>query len=212
MTNLFRLRLNSVEALRAAEAVGDISGRKRTTTPHKGDSMKHFVRVILGLFLIFFFSTHTLAAGPSKVGVVDMKKFQQASTAFREIRTQIKKKHDALQKRLDEEKNALAKLEEDLRKQGMMLSLDAQEDKQLEVEKKKRYVKYLYEDFSFEMKAAETETTGRLVKDLETIVSKIGEQEGFTVIFEKRAIGLIYSDKTIDITDRVIEAYDKSKR
>ena len=174
--------------------------------------MKHFGRVILGLFLIFFFHTHALAAGPSKIGVVDMKKFQQGSATFREAMTSIKKKHDALQKRLDEEKNALAKLEEDLRKQGMMLSLDAQEDKQLEAEKKKRYVKYLYEDFSFEMKAAESEATGRLIKDLAKVVSKIGEQEGFTVILEKRAIGLIYSDKTIDITDRVIETYDKLKR
>lgn len=172
--------------------------------------MRNFAKLVLATFILFLFCTHSLAAQSSKIGVVDIKQFQMKSAAFQRTRAKMQKKFEAMQKKLDAEKGALVKLEEDLRKQGMMLSLDAQEDKKLELEKKRLYYKYLYEDFTFEMKAADAETTRVIGRALEKIVSEIGKKEGFTIIFEKRALGLLYFDEKIDITDRVIEAYDKS--
>ena len=48
--------------------------------------------------------------------------------------------------------------------------------------------------------------------DVRKIVQKIGKDEGFTLIFEKRSIGLMYNGGAIDITDKVIKAYDKMKQ
>jgi len=71
-----------------------------------------------------------------KIGVVDLQKLQKNSKAFQKASLSVKKKFDDMQQKLNDERTALAKLEEDFKKQTMMLSLDAQEDKKRELEKK----------------------------------------------------------------------------
>ena len=93
-----------------------------------------------------------------------------------------------------------------------MLSLDAKEDKKRELERKKRHFKYLYEDYTQEMKDAEQEATKRVGKALEKIVEKIAAEKGYILIFERRTIGLIYFDNAIDITDQVTKDYDKTQK
>jgi outer membrane protein len=175
----------------------------------KGGVMKKVFFLILGLSMVLFFQSSQAASQPAKVGVMDLDKFQKTSKAFQTTAAAMKKKFEELQKKLDDERAAVTKLEEDFKKQSMMLSLDAQEGKQRELEKKRRYYKYLYEDSTQEMKDTEMEAIKKIMKELEKIVEKIGEQEGFTVILEKRTLGLVYYNKAVDVTDRVVEAYDK---
>jgi len=171
--------------------------------------MKRAFFLIFGLSMIFFFQANQVAAQSTKIAVVDLDKFQKTSKVFQKTAAEMKKKFEELQKKLDEERNAVSKLEDEFKKQSMMLSLDAQEDKKREMEKKRRYFKYLYEEYTQEMKDAETEAIRKIMKELEKVVEKIGEKEGFTVILEKRTLGLVYYSKAIDITDRVVDAYDK---
>jgi outer membrane protein len=93
-----------------------------------------------------------------------------------------------------------------------MLSLDAQEDKKRALDKQRRYYKYIYEDLSQEMKNSEIEATKKVGKELEKIVTKIGKEEGYIIILGKRTVGLIYYDDSIDITNQVIQTYDKMKQ
>jgi outer membrane protein len=144
--------------------------------------------------------------------VVDIQRLQNQSASFQKQRAKLKSKFDAMQKKLKDEENAIRKLEEDFNKQSMMLSLDAKEDKKRELERKKRHFKYLYEDYTQEMKLLEQEVTKRVGKDLEKIVEKIAAEKGYILIFEKRTIGLIYFDNAIDITDRVAKDYDRSQQ
>ena len=53
-----------------------------------------------------------------------------------------------MQQKLNDERNALAKLDDEFKKQSMMLSLDAQEDKKRELEKKQRQFKFMYDEFT----------------------------------------------------------------
>jgi outer membrane protein len=147
-----------------------------------------------------------------KIGVVDLQKFQQSSKAFQKTGVEIKKKFDEMQKKLNQARDSLAKLDEDFRKQSMMLSLDAQEDKRRELEKKRRQYKFLYDESTQEMKDIEGEAIKKILQELEKIVAKMGEKEGYSLILERRTLGLIYYNEAIDITDRVTEAYDKSKQ
>jgi outer membrane protein len=164
------------------------------------------------MFVIFLFQYVALGANPTKIGVVDMQRFQASSRAFQKTTAVLKKKFDDMQSKLDREQNELRKLEEEFKKQSMMLSLDAKEDKKRALEKKRRYYKYLYEDFSQEMKNDEVEATKKIGQELEKVVKRIGEKEGYLVILDKRTLGLLYYDRAIDITEQVIKAYDQMKR
>jgi len=176
----------------------------------QGGLMKGLTCLFLGLLtVVFFFPAAPLAAQGVKVGVMDLQKFQKNSKTFQKASVSVKKKFDEMQQRLNDERNALAKLDDEFKKQSMMLSLDAQEDKKRELEKKQRHFKFLYDDFTQEMKDTEMDAIKKIMKELEKIVEKIGEKEGYTIILERRTLGLLYFNNTIDLTDRVTEAYDK---
>lgn len=174
--------------------------------------MKKFLTMSLcAAFLMSLWGSVSMAAD-IKIGVLDMKRLQQRSARFQTIREELKKKYNSLQKRLDTEKEQIQKLEQDLQKQSMMLSLDAKEDKEMELGKMTRHYKYMVGEVTQEMKDAEFEATRKVGKDIEKIVEKIGKKEGYTVILEQGTVGLIYYNDTIDITSQVIKAYDQSKQ
>jgi outer membrane protein len=183
---------------------------------YRGEEMKQIIAyVTMGACFALFSAAGAMAAPAAtttKIGVVDIQKFQKKSKNFQTVSAKLKKKFDAMQQKLDEERNGLIKLEDDFKKQSMMLSLDAQEDKKRELEKKRRYYKYIFEDLQQEMKDSEAEATSDIGKELEKIVKKIAEKEGYTLILEKRTLGLIYFSDAIDITDRVVETYDATKQ
>ena len=171
--------------------------------------MKKFGIIFLSVVLLSLPGT-VLAAESFKVGVIDMQKFQQESKKFQQVREDLKKKFETLQKKLDKEKADLAKIEEEFKKQSMMLSLDAKEDKQKEMERKQRYYKYLYNEYTQEMKDAELDARKKVGKDVEKIVGSMGDKGGYVMILERQAPGLIYFNHALDITEKVVKAYDGS--
>jgi outer membrane protein len=171
--------------------------------------MKGLIGVLLGLLAVVFLQPAPLAAQNVKVGVVDLQKFQKNSKAFQRASLVVKKRFDEMQQKLNDERNALGKIDEELKKQSMMLSLDAQEDKKRDFEKKQRQFKFMYDEYSQEMKETEMEAIKKVMKELEKVVEEMGKKEGYTIILERRTLGLLYFNNTIDLTDRVTEAYDK---
>jgi len=141
-----------------------------------------------------------------------MKRLQQRSENFQRIKEGLKKKYNVFQKKLDGERQQIEKLEKDLQKQSMMLSLDAKENKEMELGKLTRHYKYMVSEVTQEMKDAEFEATRKVGREIEKIVEKIGQKEGYTIILELGTVGLLYYDDTHDITTQVIKAYDKTKQ
>ncbi len=173
--------------------------------------MRKRALVIIGCAAIFFFCTQAAWADAVKVGVLNMKKLQQNSLAFQKVRDGLKVKFDSLQKKLEGEKDQIQKLQEEMQKQSMMLSLDAREDKQRELEQRTRHYNYVYGEVTEEMKGAEMDATRKVGLEIEKIVEKIAETEKYTIILEAGAVGLVYYNNAIDITDQVTKAYDATK-
>ena len=169
-----------------------------------------FMFFVLALFL-FNQLAFGARASDSKIAVVDIQKFQAVSKKFQIIKAQIQKKVDVLEKELNDKKEELQKIEAEFRKQSLMLSLDAQADKQKELKQKRLHLEYLYKDYTEQMKDAVKEAEQKLLVDIKGITKKIAEKEGYLLVFEIRSPGLIVYDDTIDITDEVVQAYDLVK-
>jgi outer membrane protein len=174
--------------------------------------MKHFFRFIPVLFILFFFQTSAFGADALKIGVVDMQKFQAKSKGFQKSSDALKKKFQVMQDKLEAEVKELQKIEDEFKKQSLMLSLDAQGGKKRELESKKRYIQFLRSDFTQQMKESDMENSQRIVKELEKIVAKIAKDKKLTLIFNRQISGLIYVHPTFDITDQVVQAYDRTKQ
>ena len=173
--------------------------------------MKIFSRLFLAVIFVSCFGHYAFCADTCKIGVVDTQKLQEKSEVFQKIRDKLAQKIEPLQQKLNNEKEEIGKLEEEFKKQSMLLSLDAKEDRFRELEKKKRHFKYSYEEFKQEMRNAEEDSKRVVYRDLQKVVLKIGKAEGLSLIIDKTMSGLIYSDDKLDITDKVIEAFDKKQ-
>ena len=178
----------------------------------KGAKMRRVMLLLVGVILLFGLQGQAVWAANVKIGVLDMKRLQQKSKVFQKVREELKKKFEALQRKLEQEKDQIRKIEQELRKQSMMLSLDAKQDKQRELEKRSRHYKFMYGEVAQDMKDAEIDATRKVGVEIEKVVEGIAKKEGFTIILEEGTMGLIYYDEAIDITDQVTRAYDNLKR
>jgi outer membrane protein len=147
-----------------------------------------------------------------RVGVVDLQRCLQESKEGQKVTQILKKKKSVLQRQLDTRQKELFDLRKDLEKQAMMLSMDAQEDKRRTIERKTRELEYFFKDLNEEMIRAQEKEKQRILKDLGKVIEKIGAEEGFILIMEKRAGGVLYRAESLDITEKVIRAYDQVKK
>jgi outer membrane protein len=65
------------------------------------------------------------------------------------------------------------------------------------------------QDSQADVKKKESELTENILKEVQDMIQKIGEDEGYTMIFERGMV--IYSNKGIDLTDIVLKKFDDLK-
>ena len=146
-----------------------------------------------------------------KIGLIDLQRCLSESKEGKKITQLLKKKKDVLQRQLDTKQKELLELRRELEKQAMMLSMDAQEDKRRIIERKTRELEYLYKDLNEEMRGSQKKEEKRILKEIGKVIEKIGSEENFTLIMEKRTGGVLYCADPLDITEKVIRAYDQMK-
>lgn len=172
--------------------------------------MSLFFSAIIILSLL----THNVAFGGDhiKVGLIDIQKCFEESKEGQKIFELLKKKKAALHRQLDMKQKELLGLRKRLKKQAMILSMDDQKEKRRTIGRKTRELKYLLRDLNEEMRRAQEKERKRMLKELREVIEKIGSEENFALIIGKRAGGVLYRTDSIDITEKVIKAYEQMKQ
>lgn len=173
--------------------------------------MMKYIRLLPAVLILLAIHQAALAADSYKIAVIDLQKCIDGSKEGKRTSEKLNQKKESLQKQLNEKEQELVQLQEEIEKQNMMLSLDAQENKKREFERKRRDFQYYYQDLTDEMNKSEAEARKAFLKDLEGIVKKIAQDSHYDMIFERRGGGILFSADSMDITDKVIQEYDKIK-
>jgi outer membrane protein len=61
-----------------------------------------------------------------------------------------------------------------------------------------------------EIQGRERELTAPILDKMKTVIEKIAQEEGFTMIFEKNEQSVIWAKKEVDITEKVIASFEKT--
>jgi outer membrane protein len=162
--------------------------------------------------LILFVHGVVLGQGLTRVGVIDLQRCLQESKEGKSVTEMLKRKKAELQRQLDKKQQELLEMRAEFEKQSMMLSIDAQESKRKDVERKARELEYYLQDLNEEMARAQEREKKRIFDELGTIIEDMGSGGGYSIILEKRAGGVLYGNKSVDITDQVIKSYDTVKQ
>ena len=165
--------------------------------------MKYWLVVIL----LAFSASMGAAQERIRIGFVDIQRViaesQAGKRAKDRFQAQIKKAEaDVIKERQD-----LERIRADLDKKGPLLKDEERRNLEADFQKRTVNLQRTMGDYQQDLRQKENEMMSDILKELEGVVSDLGKAEKFTMIIERSQI--LYSDHGTDITNKVIEAYNK---
>lgn len=169
------------------------------------------IALLVGLvFLGMGMVSTAWSADALKIGYVDMQKILNQCEAGKDAKKTITEEVDKMQKSFIGKQRELEKIKEDLEKKGSVLSENVRREKEKEYQAKLRDMQRLQRDYEEDIRRKDREYTERILREMEIIVKKLGEEGKYTLILERNQPALVYISGSLDITDEVIRIADRN--
>lgn len=151
-------------------------------------------------------------AAELKIAVVEPQKVLEQTKDGKKIKDTLQEYVTVRQKLIDQEEEDLKKMDEDLVKQGAVLSVEAKKNKEEQFRQRMGEYQRKVQQMNQEVQVKRKETLDEFNKNLEQIVRGIADKEKIALVLEKGDNGagtlVIFSNPSFDLTDRVIKEMD----
>lgn len=152
------------------------------------------------------------AMAADKIAFVDIQRIFMESEAGKSSAQEFMKLVERKQGQIQAQERELQKLQEELEKQRSLLTESAYREKDLDFQRRLRDYKRFVDDANEEMRMREQQLTQLLIPGIQKVIIEVGKKEGYTAIFDVGTGGLLFTSEAKDITNRIIEAYNKVAR
>ncbi|MEW6456116.1 MAG: OmpH family outer membrane protein [Acidobacteriota bacterium] len=169
-----------------------------------------FTKMVLFLAIFLFVTFYTFPQ-EIKIAVVNSGRILEESIPGKEVVAQLKNFSEQKQKEINTKSQELQRLRDRLATQRFSLSPDAQEKLANEIEQKDTALKRLMEDAQRDFDSLQAKLFTKIQNEVTPIISNLGKEKGYAIVFDLRGLPIIYYDEKIDITDEVIKRYNQSK-
>ncbi len=166
--------------------------------------MKNLITIIMA----FCLSTSVFAL---KIGKVDVRKIMTSIKQGKQTQANLKKEFEAKQKLLKKDEAKLKKMRSAYEKQSLVMNDKAKAKKQMEMQKTFEVYRQKREQYQVEIDKKERKLKEPLLKRLKAIIDGVSKGEGLDMVFEVAA-SPVYVKSELDISDKVIKAYDKKHK
>ncbi len=175
--------------------------------------MKKFRTVFIAVALLLVAGIFATAGASEniKLGALDLMRTINESDAGKKAKSDLEALIKSKQSAIDEKGKNIEKLRADLEKQSALLSSDAKKVKEEEIERLIRDYQRTVSDSQEEVKKKEGELTSEIIRELRELISKVGQEEKYSLILEMSEGGVLYADKSIDITEVMMKKYNEAK-
>jgi outer membrane protein len=144
----------------------------------------------------------------AKIAVVDLQRAIMETEDGRNAKDKLKKLFLRRQKDLDDKQTALKQMKEGIEAQRNVLARDALQKKLEEYQKMFVDLQTVYMDYQRELSTKEAELTKDIIARMQTILRRIGQKEGYTLVVERNEAGVIFVPSNLDLTDLLIQRYN----
>ncbi|MEW6683074.1 MAG: OmpH family outer membrane protein [Nitrospirota bacterium] len=154
------------------------------------------------------------AEGP-KFGYIDTQKVFDQSKVGKKAKGLLEEFVKSRQKIIDLEETEIKELEDSLVKQESVLSPEAKKAKQEDLQRKLIAYQKKATDLNREIQDKKAEVLNDFHLQLQGVVKKVAERDGYTMVFDKGAGGpadlaaVLYAKESLSITDKVLAELDK---
>jgi outer membrane protein len=148
------------------------------------------------------------SADDQVVGVVDMQKCIQTSSAGKRARAELESAFNKKKKELQDQESSLKKQQEDFMKKAAALSDSAKKEQQGKLQEKIMKYQELVQKSQAEIQKKEQEMSEPIIRKIREKVSELARKKGYGLVLEKNDNIVIFSDGKTDITEDVLKALD----
>jgi len=171
--------------------------------------MKRCTMLLALTLCLWGFSGLARGAEVAKIGVIDFQAIIDTSDAGKRSASEMKSQGKDMEQTLKKKEAEVEELKKALEQKALVMSEEAREKKERELRIKAIDFDSLRKKYLETLKDLNLKLSDRIKEDVFQIVEEIGKREGYLLILERRVGGVVYAPNAIDITDRVIEAYNK---
>ena len=164
-----------------------------------------FVVSVVFFLTLFCIAIQDVSSQGLKIGVFDLQKVMKESKTIEGYRQDVVKQIEAKRKPLKDREESAKATEEKLKKEGEKLSANERRVLEERLASDVKDIRRLREDVETEVRKIDAQQTQKALGIIGVAVKDIAEKEGYTVIFERGAAGVVYFKDTIDITNKIIQ-------
>lgn len=166
--------------------------------------MKH-VLILSALFLMVCSS----AFAEVKIGIVNIQKVITTISEGKAVLQTLEKSFKTKQKELKAEEESIKKLQESFQKQDLVLTEQAKIKKQQELRTMVAALQQKTMQYQKDIQNQENQLKQPILEKLKPIIDEVSKSEKVALTFELTSSPVVYAEQRVDITEQVINAYDK---
>jgi outer membrane protein len=171
--------------------------------------MKLFVAFLVALSLL---SGASAGFAEVKLAYIDSEVLRQKLPEFKKAQQELERLRQAREQEITERRSKLAKIEEDFRKQELLMSEARKAEMRTSFEEKVRELQELNERTfapGGELFKKNIELSGPIFERIKAALDEIGKEEGYDFIFDisSQSSAIVYVDenKKYNLTDKLLE-------
>ena len=164
----------------------------------------------LVVFVCFFCLPIALKAETLSIVFVDLQRVMLESEKGKEAKRLLTDEANKIKKNLDIKQSEIQKMKDALEKQTATITPEARADKEKQYQAKLKDYQRIVNDSQAELQQKDMEYTQKILKEVEDIVKAVAAKEKYTMIIEKNQGGILFGAPSIDITAKIITAFNES--
>lgn len=165
-------------------------------------------KISLIMFVVLGISSLAYAQSDN-IAYIDLQRVIRDSKAGKAAKASFQKEFEQKRNIIEQKQKQLEQMRQEFIKNSSVMKPEARRDKASLIDEKEKELQRTREDFREDLQQRDLELTQKILKEIDGILKSIGKSGNYDIIFEKTEAGIVYGSDSVDITDKVIQAYDK---
>lgn len=167
------------------------------------------IMIIIAVAILATALGSTASAEEMKLAFIHTQKVILETKAGKDGYAKLEQIVEDYRQQMQAQEDLIKSMEEELAKQGKMLSDDARLEKREELQKAYKEYSRLKEDAKAEVANREKALLDKIIDQLADVINQVARDKGYTMILDAEGPSVLYADESKDISDLIVKEFDK---
>ena len=148
-------------------------------------------------------------ATETKLGYIDMQKAVQSTKAGKKAKADLEKELEKRRKEFQDKEKDLQKQGQELEKKALVLSDEIRQKKQTEFQQEIIKFREAQMKTNTELQGKERDLMTPILDKMKKAIEKVAKEQSMSMVLERAEHSVTWADPNLDITNKVVESFEK---